>query len=417
MKDSKSSLPSMATQKKHTRPMMKKLAGALLATSVGLSSVALAETLNIKTFNPGEKAIFPVSSSLIYGSKDAMLVDAQFQKQYAKKVIDMVKESGKNLKYIFISHNDPDYYFGLDEIKKAFPDAQIISTVQTAYLIDVSKEAKLAVWKDKLGNDAPSELITPKAYMSDKIEIDGEEIDIKHDRDGGTHAYLWVPSLKTILGGVSVSEGGHLWMADSKSTQEIEKWINVIIDMQSLNPQKVIAGHYIHQNTDPKILSFVRQYLRDYNTALANNKTSEGIIRDMEKKYPTLPGKETLEFSAKVSIGGIPWQVASIYPALGQTAEVNFGSTVFDLHFKDNKTMSFEGTSGTFKGVTDTVEYTAIEVSPNVFMVYWHEPAVGANVVHVQNWNSGTVYSNIAGKDNSFTHLKGTIKIKNRPYF
>ena len=74
--------------------------------------------------------------------------------------------------------------------------------------------------------------------------------------------------------------------------------------------------------------------------------------------------------------------------------------------------MSFEGTAGTFNGISDSVEYTAIEISKNIFMVYWHEPASGANVVHVQNWNLGSVYTNISGKDGSFTHLKGTIKIK-----
>ena len=45
-------------------------------------------------------------------------------------------------------------------------------------------------------------------------------------------------------------------------------------------------------------------------------------------------------------------------------------------------------------------------------MVYWHEPSTGSNVVHVQDWNTGTVWTNIAGKDGSFTNLKGTIKLQ-----
>lgn len=45
-------------------------------------------------------------------------------------------------------------------------------------------------------------------------------------------------------------------------------------------------------------------------------------------------------------------------------------------------------------------------------MVYWYEPHTGSNVVHVQDWNTGTVYTNIAAKDNSFPHMKGTIRIK-----
>ncbi|MGJ5910110.1 MoaF-related domain-containing protein [Enterobacter sp. J706] len=105
-------------------------------------------------------------------------------------------------------------------------------------------------------------------------------------------------------------------------------------------------------------------------------------------------------------------RAATPYPPVGKTAEVNFDGTVFELHFRDNWIMSFEGTSGVFRGVKDTVECTAVEVSRNIFMVYWHEPKVGSNVVHIQNWNTGTVYTNISAKDNSFTHLKGVIRIK-----
>jgi len=37
---------------------------------------------------------------------------------------------------------------------------------------------------------------------------------------------------------------------------------------------------------------------------------------------------------------------------------------------------------------------------------------VRANVVHVQDWNTGTAYTNIAAKIGSFTNLRGTIKIE-----
>lgn len=59
---------------------MKKLASALFLASVTLSAAASSSTLNLKIFNPGADAIFPVTSTLVYGDHDAVLVDAQFQK-------------------------------------------------------------------------------------------------------------------------------------------------------------------------------------------------------------------------------------------------------------------------------------------------------------------------------------------------
>lgn len=391
---------------------MKRINSAAFIAAMALSANVFASELNLKTFNPGDEAIFPVSSTLIYGDRDAVLVDAQFQKKYAKEVIDIIKASGKNLKYIFISHSDPDYYFGLDEIKSAFPHAQVISTAQTAYLISASKDAKLEVWKEQLGADAPAQLYVPEAVAENKFIIDGQEIEIRHVQGDSAHSYLWVPSLKTVLGGIPVSEEGHLWMADTSTVENIDRWIKVIDDMQSLKPEKVIPGHYVKSTFSPAVLDVVKKYLSDYKLAVTANKDASGIISAMENIYPDLSGKESLEFGAKVFTGELPWHVASPYPPIGNKAEVRFGDTVFELTFKDNHTMSFIGTAGQFKGVTDTVEYTPVEVSKNVFMVYWNEPHTGSNVVHLQNWDTGTVYTNIAAKDHSFTHMKGTISLK-----
>lgn len=99
------------------------------------------------------------------------------------------------------------------------------------------------------------------------------------------------------------------------------------------------------------------------------------------------------------------------YPAAGKKAKVKFGELEFALDFKDATTMSFVGLAGPLKGVTDTVKYTAIEVAPKIYMVYWHEPNTGANVVHVQDFNRGIVYTNIAAPDGSFTNLKGTLTL------
>jgi glyoxylase-like metal-dependent hydrolase (beta-lactamase superfamily II) len=92
-----------------------------LAALLGFMSVLLAGNLKVKVYNPGSKAIFSVTSTIIYGDKDAMLVDGQFQKQYAEELVKQIKATGKNLKTVFISHSDPDFYFGLDVIKKHFP--------------------------------------------------------------------------------------------------------------------------------------------------------------------------------------------------------------------------------------------------------------------------------------------------------
>lgn len=167
------------------------LATAGLTTSLAAMPVqSLAAPLHMTVFNPGKEAIFPVTSTIVYGPHEAMLIDAQFQKRYADKLGQQIKATGKHLKYIYISHSDPDYYFGLAEIRKAFPTARVISTAQTAYLISATKNAKLKVWKDKLGADAPAELPVPEAVPSDELILDGDKVVVRRNRDDPAHSYL-----------------------------------------------------------------------------------------------------------------------------------------------------------------------------------------------------------------------------------
>lgn len=389
--------------------MLKKKLFSLMIL-LGFVSIVWAGNLKIKVYNPGSKAIFPITSTIIYGDKDAILVDAQFQKQYAEQLVKEIKATGKNLKTVFISHSDPDFYFGLDVIKKAFPNVKIISTAQTAYLISASKDEKLAVWKPQLKEDTPSEIIVPEAAVAIP-DLEGNKIEMKQNAEDPAHSFLWIPSLKTVAGGISISTGSHLWLADTQSVKAIDQWIGQIDAMKALKPAQVVPSHFAEQSLSPQSLDFVKAYLENYKKAVTENKTSSAIVDFMVQKYPDLPGKEELEMGAKVFLGEIAWDLKSPYPAIGQKIEADFGAVKFLLDFKDNKTMTFTGTAGSSKNSTDTVEYTAVEVAKNVFMVYWHEPNLGFSVTHIQDYNKNIVYSNIAGQDGKFTHPKGTLKI------
>ena len=57
---------------------MKLFLKSLLTSSVILSASAFAAELSYKVYNPQAQGIFPVTSTLISGEKDAVLVDASF---------------------------------------------------------------------------------------------------------------------------------------------------------------------------------------------------------------------------------------------------------------------------------------------------------------------------------------------------
>ncbi len=61
------------------------------------ASSAFAAPLQLDVYNPQEKGIFPVSSTLVSGPKEAILFDAQFSTKDGEQLVQMIRASGKTL--------------------------------------------------------------------------------------------------------------------------------------------------------------------------------------------------------------------------------------------------------------------------------------------------------------------------------
>lgn len=134
-------------------------------TGLGLLAAAgsaFAQSLTLETYNPREAAVFPVSSTLISGEKDAILVDAQFSNDEAQELVERIRASGKRLTTIFISHGDPDFYFGLDTLTRAYPEARVLATAATVAYIERTRAPKLAYWGPILKDSAPARTLVPE---------------------------------------------------------------------------------------------------------------------------------------------------------------------------------------------------------------------------------------------------------------
>ncbi|EGR7941309.1 MBL fold metallo-hydrolase [Vibrio vulnificus] len=281
--------------------MKKTLAVAVLAT---LSQPALA-ALKLTTYNPQEKAIFPVSSTLISGNKEAILFDAQFSTTEGKALVELIRQSGKELTTVYITGGDPDFYFGLQPIVEAFPQVKIKATATIVDHINHTKDQKIGYWGPILGEGAPSQLYVPEVYNGD-IVLEGEKIELK---EAGTHnAYYWIPSLKTALGGVSTYSGIHVWMADSQTKEERLEWVASLDRMKQLKPKRVIPGHYLGQ-VPPRVeaVDFTKQYVMDWQRYVEQSSNSTQLIEKITAQYPLLTADEGVTIGAKVSMGEMKW--------------------------------------------------------------------------------------------------------------
>jgi len=288
------------------------------ALAIGSSLVApltaqAAQPLRLDVYNPGAKSMFPVSSEIVTGQADAVLIDAQFQRNDAEALVQKIKATGKKLTTVYISHSDPDYYFGLDVIQAAFPDAKIVATPQTVAAIQASKDGKLAHWGPILKDNAPKALVVPQPLAGDSIELEGRKIQVV-GLDGPTpeRSFAWIPSLKAVVGGIPVSANIHVWVADTQTPESRRDWIKTLGRIEALHPKTVVPGHYLPNanGSAPYSLAsvkFTRDYLRAFEAEAAKAKDSTALIAAMKKRYPTLQDVSSLELGAKVIKGEMKW--------------------------------------------------------------------------------------------------------------
>ncbi|AZT83637.1 MBL fold metallo-hydrolase [Marinobacter sp. NP-4(2019)] len=279
------------------------VAGAALLVS---ACAALAQPLSVEVYNPGESAIFPVTSTLISGEHDAILVDAQFSTREAQELVERIQASGKNLTTIFISHGDPDFYFGLDTLTRAYPEAKVLATPETVAYIEKSHAPKLAYWGPILKDSAPERTVVPEVLQGDSLTLEGQSLQlIGHDPK---HTSLWIPSIKTVVGGVLTYANIHPWIADAQTVEARQSWLESLDQLEALKPTTLIPGHYLGK---PKLnlddLRFTRDYLLTLEAELPKAKDSESLITAMKAKYPALLDASSLELSAKVLKGEMQW--------------------------------------------------------------------------------------------------------------
>lgn len=274
-----------------------------------LSTAQAAQALKLDAYNPGHEAMFPVSSVLVTGQHDAILVDAQFGKSQAEKLVEKIRNSGKKLTYIYISHGDPDYYFGLETMKAAYPDAKIVATPQTVAHIQETMAGKLAFWGPKMGADAPKSTIVPTVLAGDSLTLEGQQLKVMGlESRQPERTFVWIPSLKAVIGGVVLFNNQHVWMADTQTAQSHTDWLDTLQRIEKLKPKVVVPGHSLPgASTAKQSAGFTAAYIKAFDTETAAASDSAALIAAMKRRYPGIGDESSLELSAKVAKGEMKW--------------------------------------------------------------------------------------------------------------
>src|SRR5579863_4516256 len=102
-----------------------------------------------------------MAATLIYGAKDAVLVDAFMTIKQASALADWVASKGKNLTTIYITHGHGDHWFGVGTLLERFPKASVVATRGTVDVMrqNSSPEALQNAWEASFPGQIPKNLV------------------------------------------------------------------------------------------------------------------------------------------------------------------------------------------------------------------------------------------------------------------
>jgi glyoxylase-like metal-dependent hydrolase (beta-lactamase superfamily II) len=237
----------------------------------------------------GDRPVWsPLSTTLIHGHNDAVLVDPPFIREQAQAVGDWVRASNKNITHIFVTHGHGDHWFTAGMLADKF-DAQIVATAGTIEQMHRNVAMRDAVWDKLFPGQIPETTVTAVPAENNRIELEGKQLDIVEvgHTDTDATSVLHAPDLDLVVAGDTVYNGVHLYLAESADGGR-DKWRSAIDIVENLEPRWIVAGHKNKDLDDnaARAISRTRDYLNSADELLSQHTTALGFFNAMVKRFP-----------------------------------------------------------------------------------------------------------------------------------
>jgi len=262
---------------------------------------------------------FNSNSTLIYGEKDAVLIDASQCLSDSHRMAAEIILTRKNLTHIYVSHFHPDHHFGLQVLTHAFPHAKVVALPQTVSDIVFTSSDKVDLWAiDRFGPDIPERTYIPMPLKEPRLELEGEEILFYGDLEGDSihNSIVWIPSMRVVCATDVAFHDCHLWPIES-NVERRKKWRKDIASLLDFEPRIVIPGHCDAEKIklveevqeDPTrtytdcvewSIDYLDYYDEVYNTA----RSGAEMVDLMFKRYPHVKAEDF----------AIHWQARLLFP-------------------------------------------------------------------------------------------------------
>jgi len=231
----------------------------------------------------------PMTSTLIFGEYDAVLVDAMTTVAEAEALANWVALHNRNLETIYITHAHFDHFYGLGILLERFPGARAITTPKALNAMQMSFTPLVErLARGMFPGQVANKLVAPEPYEHDTFTLEGHELRIIEQgrTDSPDSTSLYVPSIGLIVAGDVVYNQCHMYIGDT-TPESRKNWIADLDRLAALNPAIVVAGHKKPGAPDcPSAIQETKRYLEDFDRLQKSATSDRDLFDQMTALYP-----------------------------------------------------------------------------------------------------------------------------------
>jgi glyoxylase-like metal-dependent hydrolase (beta-lactamase superfamily II) len=274
-----------------------------LKETTRVTAPVVANTLGVNVFTAPGKAMVgarpkpfgeafgfdPITSTLIFGEHDAVLVDAMTTLAESEALAAWGALHNRNLETIYITHAHFDHFYGLSILLDRFPGARAIATPKTVAAMQMSLSPPVErLARQLFPGQVPTKLVPPVPYEHDTFTLEGQELRIIEQgrTDCPDSTSLHVPSLGLIVAGDVVYNQCRMYVGDT-TPESRKNWIVALDRLVALNPTIVVAGHKKPGAPySPSTIQDTKRYLQDFDRVQKTATSDQELFDQMTELYP-----------------------------------------------------------------------------------------------------------------------------------
>jgi len=230
----------------------------------------------------------PITSTLIFGENDAVLVDTLTTVAEAEALANWVALHHRNLTTIYITHGHFDHYAGLSVLLQRFPEARAVATPQSVRVMREQSPSVLPVVRNRWPGQLPTTIAFPEPYEDDVFTLEGQELRIIQQgrTDIVDSTSLHVPSIDLVVGGDVLYNECHMYVGDT-TPKSRANWIVALDRLAALNPKIAVAGHKKTSAPDtPAAIEASKRYVTDFGRLQESTHSDRELYDAMTELYP-----------------------------------------------------------------------------------------------------------------------------------